>query len=74
MLNYLKNLFNPTVGSLTSDIQRKVDALEDLAERKLDHADALRVTACSLHAQAEDHVAEARKAGAISASLRALVA
>lgn len=69
----LKNLFNPSVGSLTADICRKAEALLDLSDARANAAWTAHDKADTLRAAAEAFEVESTQALAIASKLRALV-
>lgn len=67
-------MFNRTVNSIVSSINKQIDALYKLATKLNTQADEKTDRACALLDEAEEHDAEARRAESVADKLSKLVA
>jgi hypothetical protein len=72
-MNFLKNLFAPSVATLTASITKLQTRLEVLAEAEYEKANKLREQAAALNFRATLAVDEGRRASRVSGSLAKLL-
>lgn len=73
MITFLKNIFSPSVTSLTASITRNADKLQSLADSLNAKAQAKREQAAFATIEAIGHEDEAAQATSVGSRLRALV-